>query len=192
MDLITNQNSENLEKIQALCSCGEERYQKFAFGIFCELLNTQLFSDAQIPLSLFWNGIYSFSRNYKKPIEAINTWIKELEVNGLSTFQKYFICHWLCKCMANNRFTDSHLEHVRLLMEAFRKKLKKEVSNENNENITDFRDTLKQIVARNAEDVLDASDFYDRDDKLKILTKLTPIILQKETAFYAKAPADFD
>ncbi len=176
---------EHIKQLQAYIANPNEEYNKFAVGICCELMDSNLFSDAEQPLQVFWFAITTFQNNWREPLTGLSLFIKQMDELQLNEQQKLFISQWLCKALKANAYSDRHIfDNLLQFLESYCKKLKASAQPVDAAQTISIRAKIKELVNNSVESILEDTDRISSEDNLKILTRFASLVVEKEIPTY--------
>ncbi|QHT71181.1 hypothetical protein GXP67_33280 [Rhodocytophaga rosea] len=170
-------NTELLNALESYYNTQNQHWNDFTLKMICEVLTEKSFEHPELPLLLFSRSIDIFSEHYQSPIKAVWMFNNEIEEKSLTTGQKIFALHWVCKYLRISEF-DYDLMPVYRLLKSQESKLKAELKPEKSL-VSNIQDILKEQVHKELEKLPDTLKDLEPVQRLNVLCKLMPYVMPK-------------
>jgi hypothetical protein len=160
-----------------------EHWNEYSFETIRKAIETQIFSDLIILMQFYERGISIASETHReKPFEGLQLIIAEYDKGKLSTEQKVFLFERVFKYLDQTEFDGWFSSEIQDLIksqiEVYKKGLSKQP--EYNKPLTEnIRDTLKEMMQKELEQLPDTLKELEPVQRLNILCKLIPFVLPK-------------
>lgn len=174
-----------IQVLESYYQTENEHWNKYAFDMICEVIEQGQFQNPEQPLQIFSTAIDIFTEHYESPLRAVQLFIDALDKEKLTESQKYFICNWVCKYIANSEFEKADLTKIRELMSSQKAKLKA-ASQPKDSLVKDIRSTLKEMMQKELEQLPETLKELEPAQRLNILCKLMPFVLPKVESIHCE------
>ena len=166
-----NTENEHLHKAESI------PWKDFAFKILCEVIQKANFTNPETPLQTFKKAVDIFTEHFETPLKAVQIFEIETNRRKLDTNQKLFLFEWVLRYVKYPEFKKAGKYDVVNLLKSRIERLKAEL---NNKPLTgDIRDTLKELIQKELEQLPETLKELDPVQRLNILCKLMPYVLPK-------------
>ncbi len=181
-------NTKEVQTLESYFKTENEHWNGYAFQMLCEVLKQGNFENPETPLQLFSIAVENLPELYETPLQAVQMFEAETDKLELEPKQKLFIFEWVLKYLKNSEFEKEgtketkDLNEIKDLLKTQIERLKLEVSKlpENNKPLTGtIRDTLKDLMQKELEQLPETLKELDPVQRLNILCKLMPYVLPK-------------
>jgi len=177
----------NTKEVQALEShfkTENEHWNKYALKTLRKALEKQLFSDFNKLMQLYELSINIASESHReKPFEGLQLIISEYEKNELTTEQKVYLLEGVFEYLDQTDFDDWYSSEIQDLMKSqitvYNNELKNKLPEYNKPLIGNIRDTLKDLMQKELEQLPETLKELDPVQRLNMLCKLMPYVLPK-------------
>jgi hypothetical protein len=169
------------KEIESYFKTENEHWNGYAFEMLCEVFQRGDFENPEIPLKLFDKAVSIFISQFENPLNAIQDFAAETEKYKLATAQKLFVYEWVYKYVRVSDFGKHDLSEVKGLLKSQTERLKKDKPKaEYNKPLTGgIRDTLKELMQKELEQLSNNLKELEPIQRLNILCKLIPYVLPK-------------
>lgn len=170
-----------IEALESYFKTENEHWNGYAFEMLCEVLQQGNFENPETPLQLFDKAINIFTEQYETPLKAVQEFAAETDKQKLTPAQKLFVYEWVYKYLRQTEFEELDLSEVRNLLKSQNEKLKNyKPKVEYNKPLTgNIRDTLKEMMQKEIEQLPKTLKELEPVHRLNILCKLIPYVLPK-------------
>jgi len=177
----------NTKEVQALKSyfkTENEHWNEYALKTIRKALDKQLFSDTNKLMQLYELSIIIASKSHReKPFEGLQLIISEYDKNELSTEQKVYLLEGVFGHLDCTEFDGWHSNEIQDLMKSqiavYKNELKNKLPEYNKPLTVNIRDTLKDLMQKELEQLPETLKELDPVQRLNILCKLIPYVLPK-------------
>jgi hypothetical protein len=173
--------TKEVEALESYFKTENEHWNGYAFEMLCEVLQQGNFENPETPLELFNNAVNIFTDHYLTPLNAVQKFASETDKQKLNPAQRLFVYEWVYKYVKLSDFGDMDLSEIRGILKSQTQRLrnnKPEV--EYNKPLTgNIRDTLKEFINKELEQLPDTLKELDPVQRLNLLCKLIPYVLPK-------------
>ena len=173
-------NTNDLQALEGYFKTENEHWNRYAFEMLCEVLKQGNFENPETPLQLFSIAVDIFTEHCETPLQAVQ--IFETETNGLEAEQKLFVFEWVLRYLRNTEFEKISTDEIQELLKSQTKRLELEAKKlpEYNKPLTGtIRETLKDLMQKELEQLPETLKELDPVQRLNILCKLMPYVLPK-------------
>ena len=168
-----------IEALESYFKTENEHWNGYAFEMLCEVLQQGQFENPETPLQLFSKAVDIFTEHHETPLKAIQ--VLDNEADKLNPAQKLFVYEWVLKYLKNSEFDKADTTEIKKLLKSQTERLKNEKPKvEYNKPLTgNIRDTLKEMMKKELENLPDTLKELEPVQRLNILCKLIPFVLPK-------------
>ena len=173
-------NTKEVQTLESYFNTENEHWNGFAFKIICEVMQKANFTNPETPLQTFRKAVDIFTEHLETPLKAVQMFEIETNKRKLNTNQKLFLFEWVLKYVKLTEFkkTDKYeVSDVANLLKSRIERLKAELNNK--PLVGDVRDTLKDLIREELEQLPETLKGLDPVQRLNILCKLMPYVLPK-------------
>ncbi len=173
--------TKEIESLESYFKTENEHWNGYAFDMLCEVLKQGNFENPETPLQLFDKAVNIFSAHYETPLKAVQEFASETEKAKLTAAQKLFVYEWVYKYVRVSEFKDVDLSEIESLLKSQTERLKNDKPQvEYNKPLTgNIRDTLKELMQKELQQLPDTLKDLEPVQRLNILCKLIPFVLPK-------------
>jgi len=173
-------NTKEVQTLESYFNTENEHWNGFAFKIICEVMQKANFTNPETPLQTFRKAVDIFTEHLETPLKAVQMFEIETNKRKLNTNQKLFLFEWVLKYVKLTEFkkTDKYeVSDIANLLKSRIERLKAELNNK--PLVGDVRDTLKDLIREELEQLPETLKGLDPVQRLNILCKLMPYVLPK-------------
>lgn len=175
------------KEVQALDSyfkTENEHWNDYALKTIRKALEKQLFSDVNKLMQLYELSINIASETHRgKPFEGLQLIISEYDKNELTTEQKVYLMEGVFEYLDCTEFDDWYSKEIQDLMKSqivvYENELQNILSEHNKPLTGNIRDTLKDLMQKELEQLPETLKELDPVQRLNVLCKLMPYVLPK-------------
>ena len=173
--------TKEIEALESYFKTKNEHWNGYAFEMLCEVLQQGNFENPETPLQLFDKAVNIFTEHHKTPLKAVQEFATETDKQKLTPAQRLFIYEWVYKYLRQTEFDELDLTEVKDLLKSQIERLKNDKPQvEYNKPLTgNIRDTLKELMQKEIEQLPDTLKELEPVQRLNILCKLIPYVLPK-------------
>ena len=173
--------TKEIERLESYFKTENEHWNVYAFEMLCEVLKQGNFENPETSLQLFDKAINIFTEQHETPLKAVEEFAAETDKANLNTAQKLFIYEWVNKYIRISNFGELDITEVKYLLISQTERLKNDKPQiEYNKPLTgNIRDTLKELMQKELEQLPDTLKELEPVQRLNILCKLIPYVLPK-------------
>ncbi|MEY3048664.1 MAG: hypothetical protein RL365_702 [Bacteroidota bacterium] len=173
--------TKEIESLESYFKTENEHWNVYAFEMLCEVLKQGNFENPETSLQLFDKAINIFTEQHETPLKAVEEFAAETDKANLNTAQKLFIYEWVNKYIRVSDFGELDITEVKYLLISQTERLKNDKPQvEYNKPLTgNIRDTLKELMQKELEQLPDTLKGLEPVQRLNILCKLIPYVLPK-------------
>lgn len=173
-----------VEALENYFKTDNEHWNGYALKTIRKALEKQLFSDFNKLMQLYESSINIASDTHReKPFEGLNLIIAEYDKNKLSTEQKIYLLEGVFEYLDCTEFDGWYSNEIQDLMKSqiavYNNELKNKLPEYNKPLTTNLRDTLKELIQKEMEQLPETLKALDAVQRLNILCKLMPYVLPK-------------
>jgi hypothetical protein len=177
-------NTNEIESIESYFKTENEHWNEYALKTIRKALEKQLFSDFNKLMQLYELSINIASESHReKPFEGLQMIISEYDKNELTTEQKVCLMEGVFEYLDRTDFDGWYSNEIQDLMKSqitvYNNELKNKQPEYNKPLIGSIRDTLKELMQKELEQLPDTLKELDPVQRLNILCKLMPYVLPK-------------
>jgi len=175
-------NTKEVQTLESYFNTENEHWNDFAFKILCEVIQKANFTNPETPLKTFRKAVDIFTEHLETPLKAIQIFEIETNKRKLDTNQKLFLFEWVLKYVKYTEFKKTGKYDVTNLLKSQIERLKAELNKlpeYNKPLVGDIRDTLKDLIREELEQLPETLKELDPVQRLNILCKLMPYVLPK-------------
>jgi len=173
-------NTKEVQTLESYFNTENEHWNGFAFKIICEVMQKANFTNPETPLQTFRKAVDIFTEHLETPLKAVQMFEIETNKRKLNTNQKLFLFEWVLKYVKLTEFkkTDKYeISDIANLLKSRIERLKAELNNK--PLVGDVRDTLKDLIREELEQLPETLKGLDPVQRLNIVCKLMPYVLPK-------------
>jgi hypothetical protein len=173
--------TKEIESLESYFKTENEHWNGYAFELLCEVLKQGNFENPETPLQLIDKAVNNFTEQIKTPLKAVLEFATETEKNELTPAQRLFLYERVYNYLRVTEFEGLDLTEVMGLLKSQIERLKNDKTKvEYNKPFTgNIRDTLKELMQNELEQMPNTLKKLDPMQKLNILCKLIPYVLPK-------------
>jgi hypothetical protein len=173
--------TKEIESLESYFKTENEHWNVYAFEMLCEVMQQGNFENPETPLQLFDKAVNIFTEQHETPLKAVQEFAAETDKANLNTAQKLFIYEWIYKYLRVTKFEEIDLTEVKDLLKSQTERLRNDKPQvEYNKPLTGYiRDTLKELMQKELEQLPDTLKELEPVQRLNILCKLIPYVLPK-------------
>ena len=173
--------TKEIESLESYFKTENEHWNGYAFEMLCEVLQQGNFENPETPLQLFDKAVNIFTEQHETPLKAVQEFAALPDKASLNTAQKLFVYEWVYKYVRVSDFGELDLTEVKDLLKSQTERLKNDKPQvEYNKPLTgNIRDTLKELMQKELEQLPDTLKELEPVQRLNILCKLIPYVLPK-------------
>lgn len=177
-------NKEQVQELESYFKTENEHWNGYALKTIRKALEKQLFSDFNKLMQLYEMSINIASETHReKPFEGLQMIVLEYEKNELSTEQKVYLLEGVYEYLDCTEFEGWYSNEIQDLMKSqisvYNNELKNRVPEHNKPLTGNIRDTLKELMQNELEQLPETLKGLDPVQRLNILCKLMPYVLPK-------------
>lgn len=175
-------NTKEVQTLESYFKTENEHWNGYAFEMLCEVLQQGNFENPETPLQLFSKAVDIFTEHFETPLKAVQMFETETDKQKLETNQKLFVFEWVLKYVKYSEFEKADADEIKDLLKSLTERLKAELYKlpEYNKPLTgNIRDTLKDLMQKELEQLPETLKELDPVQRLNILCKLMPYVLPK-------------
>jgi hypothetical protein len=176
--------TKEIEGLESYFKTENEHWNGYALKTIRKALEKQLFSDFNKLMQLYELSINIASESHReKPFEGLQLIISEYDKNELTTEQKVYLLEGVFEYLDYTDFNDWYSSEIQDLMKSqiivYNNELKNKLPEYNKPLIGNIRDTLKDLIQKELEQLPETLKELDPLQRLNILCKLMPYVLPK-------------
>ena len=173
--------TKEIESLESYFKTENEHWNGYAFEMLCEVLKQGNFENPETPLQLFNKAVNIFTEQHETPLKAVQEFTALTDKASLNIAQKLFVYEWVYKYVRVSDFGEMDLTEVKDLLKSQTERLKNDKPQvEYNKPLTgNIRDTLKELMQKELEQLPDTLKELEPVQRLNILCKLIPYVLPK-------------
>ncbi len=175
-------NTKEIQALESYFKTENEHWNDNAFEMICEVLQKGNFENPEIPLKIFSKAIDVFTEHFETPLKAIQLFESETDKQKIDSVQKLFVFEWVLKYIRRTEFEKVDLDEIKDLLKSQIERLKVEVNKRSEYNkplVGNIRDTLKDLMKKELEDLPETLKDLEPVQRLNVLCKLIPYVLPK-------------
>lgn len=176
--------TKQVEALESYFKTENEHWNVYALKTIRKALEKQLFSDFNKLMQLYELSINIASDTHReKPFEGLQLIISEYDKNELTTEQKVYLLEGVFKYLDCTDFDGWYSNEIQDLMKSqiavYNNDLKNKLPEYNKPLTGNIRDTLKDLMQKELEQLPETLKELDLVQRLNILCKLIPYVLPK-------------
>jgi len=176
--------TKEIEGLESYFKTENEHWNGYALKTIRKALEKQLFNDFNKLMQLYEFTIDIASESHKeKPFEGLQLIISEYDKNELTTEQKVCLLEGVFEYLNHTDFEGWYSSEIQDLMKSqitvYNNELKNKLPEYNKPLIGNIRDTLKDLMQKELEQLPETLKELDPVQRLNILCKLMPYVLPK-------------
>lgn len=177
-------NTKEVQELESYFKTENEHWNEYALKTIRKALEKQLFSDFNKLMQLYEFSINIASESHREnPFEGLQLIISEYDKNELTTEQKVYLLESVFKYLDCTDFDDWYSSEIQDLMKSqitvYNNELKNKLPEYNKPLTGNIRDTLKDLMQKELEQLPETLKELDPMQRLNILCKLMPYVLPK-------------
>jgi len=173
--------TKEIESLESYFKTENEHWNGYAFEMLCEVLQQGNFENPETPLQLFDKAVNIFTEQHETPLKAVQEFATVTDKVNPNTAQRLFVYEWVYKYVKNTEYEEIDTTEIKDLLKSYIEKLKAEKPKvEYNKPLTgNIRETLKELMQKELEQLPETLKELDPVQRLNILCKLIPYVLPK-------------
>ena len=176
--------TKELQALESYFKTENEHWNGYALKTIRKALEKQLFSDFNKLMQLYELSINIASESHReKPFEGLQLIISEYDKNELTTEQKVYLFEGVFEYLDRTEFDGWYSNEIQDLMKSqiavYNNELKNKLPEYNKPLTGNIRDTLKDLMQKELEQLPETLKELDTLQRLNILCKLMPYVLPK-------------
>ena len=174
-------NTKEIQALESYFKTENEHWNGYAFEMLCEVIQKGNFPNPETPLQLFDKAVNIFTEQHETPLKAVQEFATVTDKANLNTAQRLFVYEWVYKYVRFTEFEEIDLTETTDLLKSQTERLKNDKPQvEYNKPLTgNIRDTLKDLMQKELEQLPETLKELDPVQRLNILCKLMPYVLPK-------------
>jgi len=177
-------NTKEVQTLESYFKTENEHWNGYALKTIRKALEKQLFSDFNKLMQLYELSINIASESHReKPFEGLQMIISEYDKNELTTEQKVYLLDSVFEYLDHTDFDGWYSNEIQDLMKSqiavYNNELKNKLPEYNKPLTSNIRDTLKDLMQKELEQLPETLKELDPVQRLNILCKLMPYVLPK-------------
>lgn len=170
-----------IQRLESYFKTENKHWNGYALEMLCEVLQQGNFENPETPLQLFNKAVNIFTEQHETPLKAVQEFATETDKQKLSPAQRLFVYEWVYKYLWQTEFEELDLTEVKDLLKSQTERLKNDKPQvEYNKPLTgNIRDTLKELMQKELEQLPETLKELEPVQRLNILCKLIPYVLPK-------------
>ena len=177
-------NTKEVQALESYFKTENEHWNGYALKTIRKALEKQLFSDFNKLMQLYELSINIASESHReKPFEGLQLIISEYSKNELTTEQKVYLLEGVFEYLDFTEFDGWYSNEIQDLMKSqitvYNNELKNKLPEYNKPLTGNIRDTLKEMMQKELEQLPETLKELDAVQRLNILCKLMPYVLPK-------------
>ena len=177
-------NTKETQTLESYFKTENEHWNDYALKTIRKALEKQLFSDFNKLMQLYELSINIASESHReKPFEGLQLIISEYDKNELTTEQKVYLLEGVFEYLDCTDFDDWYSSEIQDLIKSqivvYNNELKNKLPEYNKPLTGNIRDTLKDLMQKELEQLPETLKVLDPVQRLNILCKLMPYVLPK-------------
>ena len=177
-------NTKEVQALESYFKTENEHWNGYALKTIRKALEKQLFSDFNKLMQLYELSINIASESHReKPFEGLQMIISEYDKNELTTEQKVYLLEGVFEYLDCTEFDGWYSNEIQDLMKSqisvYNNELKNKLPEYNKPLTGNIRDTLKDLMQKELEQLPETLKELDPVQRLNILCKLMPYVLPK-------------
>jgi hypothetical protein len=177
-------NTKEVQTIESYFKTENEHWNGYALKTIRKALEKRLFSDFNNLMQLYEFSINIASESHReKPFEGLQLIILEYDKNELTTEQKVYLLEGVFEYLDRTDFDGWHSSEIQDLMKSqitvYNNELKNKLPEYNKPLTGNIRDTLKDLMRKELEQLPETLKELDPVQRLNVLCKLMPYVLPK-------------
>jgi hypothetical protein len=176
--------AKEIETLESYFKTENEHWNGYALKTIRKALEKQLFSDFNKLMQLYELSIKIASESHReKPFEGLQMIISEYDKNELNTEQKVYLLEGVFEYLDRTDFDGWYSNEIQDLIKSqiavYNNELKNKLPEYNKPLTRNIRDTLKELMQKELEQLPETLKELDPVQRLNILCKLMPYVLPK-------------
>lgn len=177
-------NTKEVQALESYFKTENEHWNWYALKTIRKALEKQLFSDFNKLMQLYELSINIASESHReKPFEGLQMIISEYDKDELTTEQKVYLLESVFEYLDRTEFDGWYSNEIQDLMKSqiavYNNELKNKLPEYNKPLTGNIRDTLKDLMQKELEQLPETLKELDPVQRLNILCKLMPYVLPK-------------
>ena len=177
-------NTKEIQALESYFKTENEHWNGYALKTIRKALEKQLFSDFNKLMQLYELTINIASETHReKPFEGLKLINTEYDNHELTTEQKVYLLEGVFEYLDHTDFDGWYSNEIQDLMKSqitvYNKELKNKLPEYNKPLTGNIRDTLKDLMQKELEQLPETLKALEPEQRLNILCKLMPYVLPK-------------
>lgn len=176
--------TKEIQALETYFKTDNEHWNDYALKTIRKALEKQLFSDFNKLMQLYEKSINIASESHReKPFEGLQLIISEYDKNELTTEQKVYLLEGVCEYLDRTDFDGWYSNEIQDFMNSqitvYNTEIKNKVPEYDKPLTGNIRDTLKDLMQKELEQLPETLKTLDPVQRLSVLCKLMPYVLPK-------------
>jgi hypothetical protein len=176
--------TKEVQALESYFKTENDHWNEYALKTIRKALEKQLFSDFNKLMQLYEFSINIASESHRdKPFEGLQMIISEYDKSKLTTEQKVYLLEGVFEYLDWTDFEGWYSNEIQDLMKSqiavYNNELKNKLPEYNKPLTANIRDTLKELMQKEIEQLPETLKELDPVHRLNILCKLMPYVLPK-------------
>ncbi|MEQ3655899.1 MAG: hypothetical protein ABNH00_08550 [Dokdonia sp.] len=177
-------NTKEVQALESYFKTENEHWNGYALKTIRKALEKQLFSDFNKLMELYKLSINIASKTHReKPFQGLQLIISEYDKNKLTTEQKIYLLEGVFEYLDCTDFDGWYSSEIQDLIKSqitvYNNELKNILPEYNKPLTGNIRDTLKELMQKELQQLPETLKELDNVQRLNILCKLMPYVLPK-------------
>lgn len=177
-------NTKEMQALESYFKTENEHWNGYALKTIRKALEKQLFSDFNNLMQLYELTINIASETHReKPFEGLKLINSEYDKHELTTEQKVYLLEGVFEYLDHTDFDGWYSNEIQDLMKSqmtvYNNELKNKLPEYNKPLTGNIRDTLKDLMQKELEQLPETLKALEPEQRLNILCKLMPYVLPK-------------
>lgn len=172
-------NTNDLQALEGYFKTENEHWNRYAFEMLCEVLKQGNFENPETPLQLFSIAVDNLPGMYETPLQAVQSFETETDLQELEPGQRLFVLQWVLKYFKNSEF-DQNTDEIQDFLQIKINNLDNEINQPEYKPLTrTIRETLKDLMQKELEQLPETLKELEPVQRLNVICKLIPFVLPK-------------
>ena len=172
-------NTKEVQALESYFKTENEHWNYYTRKMLYEVMKQGIFENPETPLKLFSIAVNNLPGMYETPLQAVQSFETETDLQELEPGQRLFVLQWVLKYFKNSEF-DQNTDEIQDFLQIKINNLDNEINQPEYKPLTrTIRETLKDLMQKELEQLPETLKDLEPVQRLNILCKFMPYVLPK-------------
>ena len=172
-------NTNDLQALEGYFKTENDHWNYYTRKMLYEVMEQGIFENPETPLKLFSIAVNNLPEMYETPLQAVQSFETETDLQELEPVQRLFVLQWVLKYFKNSEF-DQNTDEIQDFLQIKINNLDNEIIKPEYKPLTrTIRETLKDLMQKELEQLPETLKELEPVQRLNVICKLIPFVLPK-------------